>query len=243
MPDTPARGRWTCPGQHCGSYQGYKYGCRKPECAATVAPYSAARRVAAGSKPRTTIDHNVRRQVLDAVRNGTSLTAACAATGISPFRLGGARRADPDFDAQLVEAAAVGGLKPPVRPIRQLRCPGSDCGTLVGYRYGCRQDPCGQAHSAALREAPSRQGGDARRFGPEDAEAVLEYLRAGHTIVDAARLAGWSYAALSAARKNDPDFDAAVIATREENRQPGSPGDHAREVSRVDLRKEGHPAH
>lgn len=233
--DPPQAGRWTCPGRHCGDYQGYKYGCRKLECTAAVAPYSAARRAAAGTEPRTAIDQAIRQQLLDAVRHGISLARACAAAGITPFRLGGARRADPAFDAELIAAASEGGLNPPLRPVRQLRCPGDDCGTLEGYRHGCRKDACRQEHSAALRRAPSRQRDTtARRFGPEDAEAVLEHLCAGHTVVDAARLAGWSYDALSNARKNDPDLDAAVIAAREEGRQPGSSGDHARAVSRVD---------
>ena len=216
------RGRWTCPGRHCGSYQGYKYGCQEPECAATVKPYKATQRAAKGSKPRTAVDDAVRARILIEVRRGASLTAACAAVGITPFRL----------DAALVVASVEGGLNPPLRPVRRIRCP-EDCGT-IGYRYGCRQDACSQAHAAAISTAPSRQHPtSARRFLSEDAEAVLEHLRAGHTIVAAARLAGWSYDALPKARKLDPTLDAAVIAVREQARRPGEPGDHARAVSRI----------
>lgn len=231
-----ARERWTCPGPHCGRYQGYKYGCRKEPCNATVAPYSAARREAAGAQPRTPIDEAILQQVLTAVRGGTSLTAACETAGISPHRLGGVRRSHPEYDAALVQAAQEGGLTPPLRPVRQLRCPG-DCGAR-GYALGCREDTCTQAHSAAIQGAPSRQyAAPARRFGAEDREAVLALLRAGRTIIDAVAATGWSYDALSNARKTDPAFDAAVIDAREAGRPRNAPGDRPRPVSRVDTRR------
>ncbi|WP_223874372.1 DNA-binding protein [Salinispora mooreana] len=233
--DKSDRGRWTCPGRHCGSYQGYKYGCRKTACTIAVAPYSAARRAAAGAVGRKSIDEPALQQILTAVRGGTSLTVACETAGVSPHRLGGARRSHPEYDAALVQASQEGGLIPPLRPVRQLHCP-QDCGT-VGYALGCREDICTQAHSAAIQGSPSRQyATPARRFGPEDREAVLQHLRSGLTIMEAVAATGWSYDALSNARKNDTAFDAAVIDAREAGRQSGEPGDRPRPVSRVDHR-------
>lgn len=232
----PSGERWTCPGKHCGTYQGYKYGCRAEQCTAAVAPHKSAQRQACGVQPRTPVDDEVRRTVLAAVAAGLSLAAGCHAAGISPFRLGTARRTDPSFDARLVAVAAAAGLVPPVRPVRQLDCPGDDCGTPVGYRYGCRSTRCGEAHSAAQASAPSRQHPTRRRrFGPDDAATVLEELRAGRTIVEACERAGWSYDALSNARKVDPDFDRAVIEARQEGRRSGEPGDQPREVSRLNA--------
>ncbi|MFI5987327.1 hypothetical protein ACIBEA_41460 [Streptomyces sp. NPDC051555] len=227
--------RWHCPGPLCGTDTGYGYGCRLAPCTATVAPTKQARRRAGGIRPRTIVDEAVRTAVLAELRDGRTLSESAERCGISAYQLRAARRRDPSFEAAVQAALGRSTLT------RTLRCrpdepSGSDCGTRPGYFYGCREQPCRQAHSNALAAAPSRQYTTrARRFSADDKTAYTDLVEQGLTLGQAAARLGWSRQAVVTARKTDPAFDAAVTAAADLARDIGTASEksHPRRTSRI----------
>lgn len=228
-------GRWSCPGWHCGSFTGYQYGCREPECAASVPAEKQRKRDRGGKTSRAPFGPEQRARFLRLVAAGRPMTVAAAELGLDPQRVRAARRTEAGFEAALRAAMTEAGRH--LRPLREPDCPGADCGTEAGYHtFRCRAGQCiaGRMTRSAGREGREGDAGRAaaRRFGAADAERYIALVAAGLTVNEAARQAGWHMTTVYYARKRDAAFDTRVVAASEAARTPGSPGDRVRRVSR-----------
>jgi hypothetical protein len=91
--------------------------------------------------------HSPETMLLRRLREGATLKTAATAAGLAPGTIKGRRRRDPEFDQKVVQAAAAGGRV--LRSVQGARCP-TNCGTVTGYDYGCRERACTDAKSARV---------------------------------------------------------------------------------------------
>lgn len=227
---TMRRARWTCPGYHCGSFTGYQYGCRRPECEIAVAADKQRRRDGE-EKARSRFGPPERERLLALLRDGMSLTQAAARLDVTYAVIRTARRTVPQFDEQIVVATA--NHPKPARPVSLLQCPGPWCGTSTGYTtYGCRAQACTQEHAARYERDDGRKGPRAKKFDAAAQARYLALVRQGFTVNGAAAECGVNMSTVYYARKMDPGFDEAVVTAALAARAPGSPGGKVRRVSR-----------
>lgn len=141
--------------------------------------------------------------LLTALRSGSPFLRACDTAEVSYSTVHRARRDRPDLDKRITEAAEEGN-----------RLSGDS-----RWRRGARDDLARREHNRATREQRRRKA--LERFTPDLERAVLQALRSGVPLVEAAAQVGMTQQTLFGRARFDPAWAARLDRALMQGRDPG----------------------
>lgn len=112
-------------------------------------------------------DEGAREHILTALFAGADFKTAARSAGVPLPTARTWRRKYPEWDTQVVEAAASAGT---VLSVTRRDCPGQHCGTATGYDWGCFEQACKDAKWRQAAEGRARAARRRREGKPDSTQ-------------------------------------------------------------------------